>query len=93
MQRAKQQGATLLTGGKRPDSEPRGYFVLPTVFINMKPHMELWRDEVFGPVLASMTFTTEQEAIQLANDSEYGLGAAVISKDEQASLQRHLSLL
>ena len=48
--------------------------------------MKLWREEVFGPVLAAMTFKTEEEAVQLANDSEFGLAGAVISADEQVAL-------
>lgn len=61
----------------------RGYFVEPTVFINVKPEMRLWREEVFGPVLASATFCTEEEAIAIANGSQYGLAAAVISADAE----------
>eukprot|EP00891_Asterochloris_glomerata_P007829 jgi/Astpho2/7829/e_gw1.00117.41.1_t len=83
VERAKQEGATLLTGGKRPSHLKKGYFVEPTVFIGLKPDMDLWRNEVFGPVLAAMTFKDEAEAIHLANDSIYGLGAAIISEDEK----------
>ncbi|EIE20955.1 betaine aldehyde dehydrogenase [Coccomyxa subellipsoidea C-169] len=79
----KREGATLLTGGKRPEHLSRGYFVEPTVFINVKPEMRLWREEVFGPVLASATFRTEEEAIAIANGSQYGLAAAVISADAE----------
>ena len=57
--------------------------VEPTVFISLKPDMNLWRSEVFGPVLAAMTFKDETEAIHLANDSIYGLGAAIISEDQE----------
>lgn len=73
IQGAVEEGATLLTGGRRPPHLPRGFFVEPTVFVNVKRHMRIWREEVFGPVLACMTFKTEQEAIDLANESEYGL--------------------
>ena len=83
LQDTKADGATLLTGGKRPGHVPRGYFVEPTVFTNVKPEMRLWREEVFGPVLASATFRTEDEAIAVANASQYGLAAAVISADEE----------
>ncbi|BDA42516.1 betaine aldehyde dehydrogenase 2 [Coccomyxa sp. Obi] len=79
----KADGATLLTGGKRPGHLPQGYFVEPTVFTNVKPEMRLWREEVFGPVLASATFRTEEEAIAVANASQYGLAAAVISADAE----------
>ena len=83
MQSAKQEGAHLLTGGKRPPSQPKGYFVEPTVFTGVKPSMRIWREEIFGPVLAASTFKTEEEAIQLANDSEFGLAGAVISADQE----------
>eukprot|EP00877_Chromochloris_zofingiensis_P013539 jgi/Chrzof1/8439/Cz03g10210.t1 len=76
-------GATLLTGGRRPPNCPEGYFIEPTVFINVKPHMRIWKEEVFGPVLSVATFETEDEAVQLANDSEYGLAGAVISSDAE----------
>ena len=58
-----------------------GYYLQPTVFTGVKPSNRLWRDEVFGPVLASATFKTEEEAIAVANASQYGLAAAVISAD------------
>jgi acyl-CoA reductase-like NAD-dependent aldehyde dehydrogenase len=45
-------GATLLTGGRRPPSCPTGYFLEPTVFINVRPHMRVWKEEIFGPVLS-----------------------------------------
>lgn len=81
VQEAHAEGATLLTGGKRPQHLPKGYFVEPTVFTNVKPEMRLWREEVFGPVLASATFSTEEEAIAIANGSEFGLAGAVITDD------------
>ena len=81
LQEARSDGATLLTGGNRPKHLPKGYFVEPTVFINVKPEMRLWREEVFGPVLASATFSTEEEAVTIANSSEFGLAGAVITDD------------
>lgn len=86
MQVAKKEGGKLLTGGKRPPGLDKGYYVQPTVFTGMRPDMRLWREEVFGPVLAAMTFKTEEEAVQLANDSEFGLAGAVISADEQVRI-------
>jgi acyl-CoA reductase-like NAD-dependent aldehyde dehydrogenase len=52
MQVGLDDGATLLTGGRRPPGVTKGYFIEPTVFINVKPHMRLWKEEVFGPVLS-----------------------------------------
>jgi betaine-aldehyde dehydrogenase len=75
------QGATPITGGVPVDSE--GYFVKPTIFDNVKPEMTIWREEIFGPVLSVVSFKTIDEALHLANNTEYGLGAAVMSKDKE----------
>ncbi|PIL36709.1 hypothetical protein GSI_00398 [Ganoderma sinense ZZ0214-1] len=73
----KQAGAKCVLGGeKRPG---KGYFVDPTIFVDVKPDMKIVRDEIFGPVLAVAKFTTEEEAIRLANDTSYGLGAGLHS--------------
>eukprot|EP00798_Chlamydomonas_sp_ICE-L_P018058 gene18058-24481_t len=77
----KAEGATLLTGGCTPAITPVGCYVAPTVFVDVKPSMRIWKEEIFGPVLSVITFSTEEEAIQLANDSEFGLGGAVVSND------------
>jgi betaine-aldehyde dehydrogenase len=77
---AKTEGATLVTGGKAIKGD--GFFVEPTIFTDVTPDMTIWKKEIFGPVLAVTTFKEEEEAIRLANDSEYGLAAAVFSKDE-----------
>src|SRR5690606_14299454 len=76
------EGATLVAGGAgRPDGLQTGYFVKPTVFAHVSPDMKIAREEIFGPVLAMIPYATEQEAIQIANDSEYGLAAYVQSGD------------
>ncbi|KAL7282069.1 hypothetical protein ACG7TL_003538 [Trametes sanguinea] len=75
----KQQGAKAVLGGeKRPG---KGYFVDPTIFVDVKPDMKIVRDEIFGPVLAVAKFSTEEVAIELANDTSYGLGAGLHSND------------
>lgn len=81
VQAGKEEGARLLTGGGRPHSCPRGFFLQPTVFCDVQPHMRIWKEEIFGPVLSVATFDTEEQALALANGSEYGLGGAVISAD------------
>lgn len=73
--------ATLVTGGARPAHLNVGYFVEPTIFADVAPSARIWREEIFGPVLAVTTFDTEGEALALANDSEFGLAAAVMSGD------------
>ncbi|CAJ2671470.1 unnamed protein product [Trifolium pratense] len=78
---AKSEGATILTGGRRPEHLQKGYFVEPTIVSDVTTSMQIWREEVFGPVLSVKTFSTEEEAIDLANDTHYGLGSAVMSND------------
>jgi aldehyde dehydrogenase (NAD+) len=76
------EGATLVAGGPgRPEGFERGYYVRPTVFANVKPEMTIAREEIFGPVLAILPYDTEEQAIQLANDTEYGLAGYVQSGD------------
>ncbi|KAK4794612.1 hypothetical protein SAY86_012606 [Trapa natans] len=78
---AKSEGATILCGGDRPKHLKKGFFVEPTIITDVNRSMQIWKEEVFGPVLCVKTFSSEEEAIELANDSPYGLGAAVISND------------
>jgi len=76
-------GARLLTGGGRPASASgEGFFIAPTIFTDVPATSALWRDEIFGPVLCVRVFDTEQEAVDLANDSHYGLVATVVTADE-----------
>lgn len=81
IERAKTSGAKLLCGGGRPAGLDRGWFVEPTIFADAPLDSDVWREEIFGPVLAVHTFTTEAEAIQMANNSRFGLAAAVMSAD------------
>uniref|UniRef100_A0A2C9UJJ7 aminobutyraldehyde dehydrogenase n=1 Tax=Manihot esculenta TaxID=3983 RepID=A0A2C9UJJ7_MANES len=76
---AESEGATILFGGARPKHLNKGFFIEPTIITDVNTSMQIWREEVFGPVVK--TFSTEDEAIELANDTHYGLGAAVISND------------
>ncbi|HZE92196.1 MAG TPA: aldehyde dehydrogenase [Rhizobacter sp.] len=73
------EGARLSAGGRQVRTETGGYFVEPTVFEGVTPRMKIAREEIFGPVLSVLRFTTEEEAIALANDSPYGLQASVWS--------------
>jgi len=79
---AKKEGATLVAGGGRADiGTGKGYFLQPTVFDGVTPEMTIAREEIFGPVLAAIEFADLDEAIARANDSIYGLAAAVWTKD------------
>ena len=82
-----EEGARLVTGGaEAPAGLDRGYFVKPTVFAGVTPTMKIAREEIFGPVLAILTYRDEEEGIALANDTSYGLGGAVWSKDQEHAL-------
>ncbi len=82
IQAAIDEGATLVTGGVgRPDGLNKGYFVRPTVFGGVSNDMTIAREEVFGPVLSILPYSSEEEAIQIANDTDYGLSGYVQSGD------------
>jgi acyl-CoA reductase-like NAD-dependent aldehyde dehydrogenase len=80
LQSAKDEGGTFAYGGEAA-SEQGGLFVKPTVVTDLTPENTIVREEVFGPVLAAVTFTSEEEALKLANDTPYGLAGAVWTKD------------
>ncbi|ESZ68977.1 hypothetical protein X726_31525 [Mesorhizobium sp. L103C105A0] len=79
---ARAAGATIACGGRRPEMPARGFFVEPTVLTEVPLDSDVWREEIFGPVACVRPFSTEAEAIGLANDSRYGLAAAVMSADD-----------
>lgn len=74
------KGAEVLVGGKQPKGLQGAYFEV-TVLTNITPEMRVWKEEVFGPVLPVVTFEDEAQAIRMANDTEYGLGAYVFTED------------
>src|SRR5246500_2902910 len=79
-----EEGAEVLVGGVgHPEGLEAGYFVKPTVFVNVKNDMTIAQEEIFGPVLSVIAYDSEQDAIGIANDSRYGLHAAVIGSDLQ----------
>jgi 4-guanidinobutyraldehyde dehydrogenase / NAD-dependent aldehyde dehydrogenase len=77
----KNDGAELRLGGNRARKDSGGFFVEPTVFANVDPKMKIAREEIFGPVLSTITFKDAEEAVRIANDVSYGLTAAVWSRD------------
>jgi len=79
-----EEGAEVLVGGEgHPKGLEAGYFVKPTVFVNVKNDMTIAQEEIFGPVLSVIAYDSEDEAIRIANDSKYGLHAAVMGTDLQ----------
>jgi aldehyde dehydrogenase (NAD+) len=77
-----EEGAEVLVGGEgHPQGLEVGFFVKPTVFVNVKNDMTIAREEIFGPVLSVISYDSEDEAISIANDSKYGLHAAVVGAD------------
>lgn len=83
----KQEGARLLLGGGVPKHLEKGFYVEPTVFMDVTNDMRVAREEIFGPVLAVLTFKDDEDAIRIANDSLYGLSGAVTSADEERALR------
>lgn len=76
------EGAKVVIGGSgRPDGLTKGYFVKPTIFSNVRNDMTIAREEIFGPVLCILPYDNEEQAVQIANDTPYGLAAYVWSKD------------
>jgi aldehyde dehydrogenase (NAD+) len=79
-----EEGAEVLVGGEgHPEGLEAGYYVKPTVFVNVKNDMTIAQEEIFGPVLSVIAYDSEDDAIRLANDSQYGLHAAVLGTDIQ----------
>ena len=89
LQIARQEGATLLLGGKAADRPEcgKGWFVEPTIFGDVKNTMRIAQEEVFGPVLSIIRFKDEEEAVRIANDVRFGLAAAVWTKDIARALR------
>ena len=83
------EGARLMTGGKRPGGSDfkRGYWIEPTVFADVKPSMKIAREEIFGPVLSVFSWRDESEVIALANATEYGLTASILTNDIRTALR------
>ena len=82
----KAEGATLLAGGNLRPDKGTGYFIEPTCFVDVTNNMRIAREEIFGPVLVVIPFEDDEDAIRIANDSEYGLSGGVTSGDEQRAL-------
>lgn len=89
IQIGKEEGANLALGGSRIERNgmEKGFFIEPTVFTNVSSDMRIVREEIFGPVVAIQRFKDEEEAIRIANDTEFGLAGAVFSKDHNKAMR------
>jgi betaine-aldehyde dehydrogenase len=89
IQIGKEEGANLALGGNRIEDNglEKGFFIEPTVFTDVTTDMRIVREEIFGPVVTIQRFRDEEEAIGIANDTEYGLAGAVFSTDQNKALR------
>jgi aldehyde dehydrogenase (NAD+) len=83
----KAEGATLVTGGGRPKEPRRGYFLEPTIFSNVPNGIRIAQEEIFGPVVSVIPYRDPEEAIRIANESSYGLGGAIYSRDTAKAIE------
>lgn len=85
IQSGKDEGATVHIGGERHGNE--GYFIQPTIFTDVKPHMRIVKEEIFGPVLVVAKFKDEDDVVAQANDTNYGLASAIFSQSVNRCIQ------
>jgi aldehyde dehydrogenase (NAD+) len=79
------EGARLVLGGERPSHLPKGWYVAPTVFADVESKMTIAQEEIFGPVLAVIPYDDDDDAVRIANDSQYGLSGGVFGSNDRAT--------
>lgn len=84
--KGRQEGARVVTGGGRPAHLPKGYYVEPTLFADVSNDMTIAREEIFGPVIVAIAYDDDDDAVRIANDSIYGLSGAIFSADVDRAL-------
>ena len=87
IEKGKNEGATVVAGGGKPAHLPKGFYVEPTIFANVDNKMTVAQDEIFGPVLSIIPYDSEEEAIAIANDSQYGLAGGVWAGTQERALE------
>lgn len=92
IEKGKSEGANVVLGGRTLDTEKGGFYLEPTIFSDVKNDMTIAQKEIFGPVLSVISFETEEEAIEIANDTIYGLGAGVFTKDINRAMRMSRAL-
>ncbi len=83
IEKGQAEGAKLVVGGGRPSHLPKGYFVEPTLFVDVDNSMTIAQEEIFGPVLCVIAYEDDDDAVRIANESTYGLSGGVVSASEE----------
>jgi aldehyde dehydrogenase (NAD+) len=86
IEKGKAEGARCVVGGGKPKHLPKGFYVEPTLFVDVDPKSTIAQEEIFGPVLCVIPYTDDDDAVRIANDSIYGLSGAVVSASEERAL-------